>query len=332
MTSAFELLVLGGGPAGLSAARGYRDAGGTGPVAIVTDEHRMPYRRPPLTKDLLRGESTEAELPLEDEAWLGANAVDLISGRAATLDAEARSVTLSGGRRLQYRRCVIATGAEPTRLDVPGADDPAVRVVRALDHVRELQRRLNGDAAVVVIGSGFIGCEIASSLRIRGHPVSLVSDEPAAERRPAGRTGRRDRSPGGSSDQGVELHLDSAVRRIERTGDELEVIADGASARGRVVVMATGVAPRGELAAAAGIELDGGAVPVDAVDALGGPRRAGRRRRVQGTERVRGPAAARRALGRRASPGRDRRRGRCGGRRRAGTRSPGSGRRSATAR
>ena len=191
MTSAFELLVLGGGPAGLSAARGYRGAGGTGPVAIVTDEHRMPYRRPPLTKDLLRGESTEADLPLEDEAWLGANAVDLISGRAATLDAEARFVTLSGGRRLQYRRCVIATGAEPTRLDVPGADDPAVRVVRALDHVRELQRRLNGNAAVVVIGSGFIGCEIASSLRIRGHPVSLVSDEPAAERRPAGRTGRR---------------------------------------------------------------------------------------------------------------------------------------------
>ncbi len=263
MTSAFELLVLGGGPAGLSAARGYRGAGGTGPVAIVTDEHRMPYRRPPLTKDLLRGESTEADLPLEDEAWLGANAVDLISGRAATLDAEARSVTLSGGRRLQYRRCVIATGAEPTRLDVPGADDPAVRVVRALDHVRELQRRLNGNAAVVVIGSGFIGCEIASSLRIRGHPVSLVSDEPQPN---AARLGE----PAGAliagwlERQGVELHLDSAVRRIERTGDELEVIADGASARGRVVVMATGVAPRGELAAAAGIELDGGAVPVDA--------------------------------------------------------------------
>ena len=70
-------------------------------MAIVTDEHRMPYRRPPLTKELLRGESTEADLPLEDEAWLGATRVDLISGRAVALDAEARSVTLSGGRRLR---------------------------------------------------------------------------------------------------------------------------------------------------------------------------------------------------------------------------------------
>ena len=191
MTGAFELVILGGGPAGLSAARGYRAAGGTGPVAIVTDEHRMPYRRPPLTKDLLRGESTEAELPLEDETWLGAHAVDLISGRAATLDADARCVTLSGGRRLEYRRCVIATGAEPTRLDVPGADDPAVRVVRALDHVRELQRRLNGDEAVVVIGSGFIGCEIASSLRIRGHPREPGVRRAPAERRSPGRGGGR---------------------------------------------------------------------------------------------------------------------------------------------
>ena len=263
MTGAFELVILGGGPAGLSAARGYRAAGGTGPVAIVTDEHRMPYRRPPLTKDLLRGESTEAELPLEDETWLGAHSVDLISGRAATLDADARCVTLSGGRRLEYRRCVIATGAEPTRLDVPGADDPAVRVVRALDHVRELQRRLNGDEAVVVIGSGFIGCEIASSLRIRGHRVSLVSDEPQPN---AARLGEEAGAliAGWLEDQGVDLHLESAVQRIERTGDELEVLADGASVGGRVVVMATGVAPRGELAVAAGIELDGGAVPVDA--------------------------------------------------------------------
>ena len=263
MTGAFELLIVGGGPAGLSAARRYRAAGGAGAVGIVTDEHRMPYRRPPLTKDLLQGVSTEAELPLEDESWLGDHAVDLISGRAATLDTEARSVTLSGGRTLEYRRCVLATGAEPTRLEIPGADDPAVRVVRALDHVRELLRRLHPGDAVVVIGSGFIGCEIAASLRIRGHPVSLVSDEPAPN---AARLGEEAGGfiTGWLEDQGVQLHLASAVARIDRAGESLEVSADGAPVRGRVVVMATGVAPRSELAAAAGIELDGGAVPVDA--------------------------------------------------------------------
>ncbi len=263
MTGPFELLILGGGPAGFAAARAYREAGAAGPVAIVTDEHRMPYRRPPLTKELLRGASSEAELPLENETWPAAHGVGLISGHAEALDAQAHSVTLSGGRELRYRRCLIATGAEPTRIDVPGADDPAVRVVRALDHVRELQRRLRGDQAVVVIGSGFIGCEIAASLRIRGHRVSLVSDEPAPN---AARLGE----PAGSfvagwlEQQGVELRLGTRVRRIERNGDELAVIADGATLRGQVVVMATGVAPRGELAATAGVELDGGAVPVDA--------------------------------------------------------------------
>jgi 3-phenylpropionate/trans-cinnamate dioxygenase ferredoxin reductase component len=263
MTGALDLLVLGGGPAGLSAARAYRDAGGDGRVGIVTDEHRMPYRRPPLTKGLLRGDSTEADLPLEDERWLAARDVLLISGRATALEADARRVSLSGGRQLSYRECVLATGAEPTRLPVPGADDPAVRVVRSLDHVRELQRRLSRGEAVVVIGSGFIGCEIAASLRMRGHQVQLVSDESAPN---AGRLGDEAAAilAGWLEDEGVTLHLGAEVQRIARNGCALEVIADGVRADGEVVVMAAGVAPRGELAASAGIELADGAVPVSA--------------------------------------------------------------------
>ncbi len=263
MTGALDLLVLGGGPAGLSAARAYRDAGGDGRVGIVTDEHRMPYRRPPLTKDLLRGDSTEADLPLEDERWLAARDVLLISGRATALGADGRQVSLSGGRQLPYRKCVLATGAEPTRLPVPGADDPAVRVVRSLDHVRELQRRLSRGEAVVVIGSGFIGCEIAASLRMRGHQVQLVSDESAPN---AGRLGDEAAAilAGWLEDEGVTVHLGAEVKRIARNGCALEVIADGVRAAGEVVVMAAGVAPRGELAASAGIELADGAIPVSA--------------------------------------------------------------------
>ena len=172
-------MIIGGGPAGLAAARAYRERRREGAVAIVADEHRMPYERPPLTKELLRGEIGFDQLAIEDEDWLTEQRVQLISGRAVTLDADERTVTLSGGRRLAYATCLLATGAEPTRLPIPGADHPRVRVVRTADHVRELLERLGDGARVTVIGSGFIGCEIAASLRMRGHPVELVSDEPA---------------------------------------------------------------------------------------------------------------------------------------------------------
>jgi 3-phenylpropionate/trans-cinnamate dioxygenase ferredoxin reductase component len=262
MSDDFELLVVGGGPAGLAAARAYRAARGPGAVGIVTDEHRMPYNRPPLTKDLLRGESSEDELPIESEAWLGDQDIRLLSARAVKLDPSVRTVAVSGGRELRYRSCVLATGAEPTRLPVPGADHPAVRVIRTLDHVRELIRRLGDGDPVVVIGSGFIGCEIAASLKRRGHEVTLTSDEDEPN---AGRLG-----PEAAAQirrwleaDGVDVNLRAEVDEIAALDGVLEVRAGTVRAAAKVVVMAAGVAPRGELAGAAGLELSGGAVPVN---------------------------------------------------------------------
>jgi NADPH-dependent 2,4-dienoyl-CoA reductase/sulfur reductase-like enzyme len=257
----YSLLVVGGGPAGLSAARAYRDAGADGTVAIVTDEGRMPYRRPPLTKELLRGESAEADLPLEDEGWLDEQAVDLIAGRAVALDADQRRVLLSGGRELEYLSCLLATGAEPTRLPIPGGDRPWVHVVRTVEHVRCLTARLGDGARAVVIGSGFIGCEIAASLRARGHAVDLVSDEPLPNSERLGDAQARILQEWLTED-GVVTHLETPVQRIERAGGAVAVSTGAERLEGDVVVMATGVAPRSELAAQAGLELDGGAVPV----------------------------------------------------------------------
>jgi 3-phenylpropionate/trans-cinnamate dioxygenase ferredoxin reductase subunit len=261
VSAEFALLVIGGGPSGLAAARAYREAGGQGTVAIVADEKRMPYRRPPLTKELLRGEMSEDGLPIEDESWLAERQVSLVGGRAVGLDDARRHVTLSGGRTLPYENCVLATGAEPTRLPVPGSDDPAVRVVRSLDDVRELEARLRSVSHAIVIGSGFIGCEIAASLRRRGHEVTLISDEPAPN---CGRLGEpaAGEMSGWLQEEGVTLQLGVPVDGIERHGHQLHVAAGSVRASAPVVVMATGVIPRSELVAQAGIDLEHGAIPV----------------------------------------------------------------------
>ena len=263
MSSPYSLLVIGGGPAGLSAARAYRDAGANGAVALVTDEGRMPYNRPPLTKDLLRGESAEADLPLEEESWLDERGVDLVAGRAVALDAERRRVTLSGGRELEYVSCLLATGAEPTRLPVPGGDRPWVHVVRTVEHVQRLIARLEEGAHVIVIGSGFIGCEIASSLRARGHEVDLVSDEPLPNSTRLGEPQAQILRDWLMQD-GVGTHLGESVSAIERADGAVAVRTAGERLVGDLVVMATGVAPRSELAGQVGLELDGGAIPVSA--------------------------------------------------------------------
>ena len=211
----------------------------------------------PAMQELLRGEMDESQLPLEAEPWLAEHSVSLVSGRAVALDPSAHTVTLAGGRRLEYARCVLATGAELQRLPIAGCDDPGVRVVRSLDHVRELVHRLRSAPDAIVIGSGFIGCEIAASLRRRGHAVTLISDEAAPNARRLGSEAGAEMARW-LSDEGVALRLGVGVEEIRRDGDALQVTAEEADVGARVVVMATGVAPRAELLAGADEALSDG--------------------------------------------------------------------------
>ncbi len=138
-----------------------------------------------------------------------------------------------------------------------------MHVVRTVEHVHRLTARLEEAARAVVIGSGFIGCEIAASLRARGHPVDLVSDEVLPN------CGRLGEAPARIlqewlTEAGVSTHLGAPVQDIEHVDGAVTVSTASEQLTGQAVVMATGVAPRSELAAQAGLELEGGAIPVSA--------------------------------------------------------------------
>jgi NADPH-dependent 2,4-dienoyl-CoA reductase/sulfur reductase-like enzyme len=259
--TASRLVVAGGGPAALEAARAYREEGADGDVVIVSGDEHLPYNRPPLSKDFLRGESAEDALPLEDEGFYRQHGIEVrLRTRVRSLDADRREVALSDGETLGYSRCILATGASPKPLPVPGANGPGVRYLRSRQQARELRAAAEAARSAVVIGSGFIGCEAAASLARRGLAVSLVSMEDAPQ---AARLG-------GAASQilrawlegdGVELRLGAEVEAIE--GGRV-LLAGEASAEGDLILVAGGVEPEAGVAAEAGLAVEAGRIRVDA--------------------------------------------------------------------
>ena len=232
-----RIVIVGGGPAGLSAARGYREAGGAGTVQMVSDDDRPPYERPPLTKAFLRGEAGEDDLALELPEGL-----EVLFGEAVRLDVDARVVHLADGRQLLYDGLVLATGAEPVRLPLEGADGPNVHLLRTVVHALALRERVRAGTSVAVIGTGFIGCEAAASLAMRGARVTVYGQDPVPQAAVLGKEAGA-RIAGWLEDLGADLRL----------GRPLDALPDA-----DVVLMATGVAPRVTLAAAAGLRLGEG--------------------------------------------------------------------------
>lgn len=256
-----RLVIVGGGPAGLATARAYRNAGGQAETVILTSEPHAPYNRPPLTKEFLRGESGREDLPLEDRAWYGDNAVELRTSTAVVhLDRKRGLVETEGGEEIPYDACVLATGSEPVRLPVPGGDDPEILVMRTIENSVRLQDRVGRGDTVVVVGSGFIGCEAAASLSLRGAGVTLVSLEEIPQGERLGKeVGGRIR--GWLEDYGVELRMGLGLESIERRDDGFVVSVEGGERiETGTVLFGTGVRPRLGLAEAAGLEIDGGVV------------------------------------------------------------------------
>jgi 3-phenylpropionate/trans-cinnamate dioxygenase ferredoxin reductase component len=245
-----RLVIVGGGPAGLSAARAYRAAGGDGDVTMITGETALPYNRPPLSKDFLRGEMEDSELPIEDEAWYQDHDVTVrLGGEVERLDPHTRALILGSGETLRYDACVLATGAEPKVLPIPGATEDWVLLLRSLATARVLQLRAESARTAIVVGSGFIGCEAAASLAMRGIDVTLASDEDIPHASRLGEEAGR-RITQWLEDLGVTLRLGVQVDALEEDAADL-------------ILMATGVEPRAGLAETAGLELHEGRVVVD---------------------------------------------------------------------
>ena len=255
-----EFVIIGGGVAAAKAAEGLRAAGGEGAAVVLTAESELPYERPPLSKEFLRGEAGREKTRTHDEAWYRHHDVEvLLATRASTLDPATRTVTTEVGDQLRYGRgVVLATGAQPNRLGLPGEDLDGVYYLRTVDDAERLRAAISRAESMVVIGGGFIGAEVAASATQMDTRVTLLERSDTVWTRAVGpEMGRFFEAF--LRDRGVHVRTRTNAERIEG-GDQVEavVLPDGSRLHADVVVIGVGVHPDTDLAERAGLGIDDG--------------------------------------------------------------------------
>ncbi|MER5781327.1 FAD-dependent oxidoreductase [Streptomyces mobaraensis] len=315
-------VIVGGGLAGAKAAETLRAEGFTGRVILIGDERDHPYERPPLSKGYLIGKDERDSVFVHEPAWYARADVELHLGLPAVhLDRAARTVRLGDGTCVHYDRLLLATGAEPRRLDIPGTGLAGVHHLRRLAHAERLRAVLaslgRDNGHLVIAGAGWIGLEVAAAARGYGAEVTVVEPEPTPLHQVLGpELGQVFTDL--HAEHGVRFHF--GARLAEITGQDGMVLAvrtdDGEEHPAHSVLAAIGAAPRTALAETAGLALvdraDGGGIAVDAslrtsdpeifaagdVAAIGRPDGTGRLRVEHWANALHsGPAAARAMLG-----------------------------------
>ncbi len=255
MTSPRNIVIAGAGLAGAKAAETLREEGFDGRIVLLGAEPERPYERPALSKDHLREESDRDRLYVHDARFYDEHGIELrTSSPVQSVHTGASVVVIAGGEHVRYDRLLLATGARPRRLVLPGSDLHGIHELRTLADSETIATRLHTGGRVVVIGGGWIGCEVAASARQKGLDVTVI--EPAAvplQRALGPQLGAFYRDL--HTDHGVEMLLGRTVTAFEgdvhvsavRTDDGQRVPCD-------FVVVGVGVAPRVEIAARAGIE------------------------------------------------------------------------------
>ncbi len=250
-----SVVIVGGGAAGFAAADVLRREGYDRPITILSDDDSPPCDRPNLSKDYLAGKAQEDWIPLRPPEFYKDQQINLVlNARVAALDVAARRAQLADGRSFSFGALLIATGAEPVRLTVPGAEGPAVHYLRSLaDSNRIIAAAASGTRALV-IGASFIGLEVAASLRARGMEVDVVSPEQRPMERVFGaEVGAWIQRMHES--QGVRFHLGRQVAHLD--GGRV-TLNDRSSLDADLVVVGIGVRPRVSLAEQAGLPVDNG--------------------------------------------------------------------------
>jgi 3-phenylpropionate/trans-cinnamate dioxygenase ferredoxin reductase subunit len=254
-------IIVGASLAGAKAAEELRQRGFDGKLVLIGSERERPYERPPLTKDYLRGESDREKTYVHEPGFYEQQQIELLTGVTATrIDPDASRVALDDGRELQYDRLLLTTGAEPRRLQVPGADLDGIHYLRTLDDCDVLKARLDGGGRVAVVGGGWIGSEFAASARQRGLDVALIDPLELPTARLFGEEiGRFYRDV--HAQHGVELVLGDGVQSFEGSGSVARVNTTSGKTIGcDFVLVGIGVEPRVDLAREAGLAVDNGIV------------------------------------------------------------------------
>jgi NADPH-dependent 2,4-dienoyl-CoA reductase/sulfur reductase-like enzyme/nitrite reductase/ring-hydroxylating ferredoxin subunit len=250
-----RVAIIGGGPAGLAAARTLREEGYSGSLVMLSADAEPPYDRPNLSKDYLAGAAPDEWLPLRSPAFYEDERIELrLSTLVAALDLPDRTILLENGDRLRYDALLLATGARPVRLEVPGADRPHVHYLRSLADSRAIAAAAGRATRVAVIGASFIGLEAAAALSERGLEVHVVAPDAVPMQKTFGEeVGRLVRAV--HEAHGVVFHLCESVAAI---GERAVRLASGATIGADLVVVGIGVRPALELAEQAGLAIDRG--------------------------------------------------------------------------
>ncbi|ORB72684.1 NAD(P)/FAD-dependent oxidoreductase [Mycobacterium scrofulaceum] len=266
MASSITFVIIGGGLAGAKAVEALRDSDFDGAITLFAEEERLPYERPPLSKEYLAGKKSLTDFTVHDSDWYDDHNVDLrLGSRVSAVDAGAHTVALPDGITVRYDKLLLATGSSSRRPPIPGSDADAVHYLRTYEDAVALSSVLTEGSSLAVVGAGWIGLEVAAAARQRDVGVTVVESAKQPLVAALGET-VGEVFAGLHRDHGVDLRLEAQVEAITTTGGKATGLRmrDGSAVAADAVLVAVGAKPNVELAEQAGLAMGSGGVLVDA--------------------------------------------------------------------